>query len=697
MGLTVQEKNALIAQRKAAAGVADVSAPIILPPNPTEAADTAAITATGPMDAALTTAGGVGETISSPAALRMMQSLASPSVSFPLVTGLVVGAKTRNPELTRKATTAASAVGTSFENWANGTGVFSFENAKDVGINSALTYFGDMAAEKLTAGISGKIGALKDRIRSKAIGVTTDGAVDVHAIGKRLATDAANDISNVVAEGGIPLTPDDVRRATKGLFTAPELMESQTLDQAEAFVKGSFVGSAAIRGMSLLRSKTFEAAKTAYKRAIGPYVDDAGKLGKLLSSKVDEFASGVTEYTSAQHQFLDELAGDTPVDLSSVVGKADPVIAAMEKLKGTYPSIQGVDSIVGTLKNLQRKVNATLPVRIGANGLPVAPPATTFNWREAKRMRTGFREARQALEKAGASSGAAEAGAAEASLSKVMEEALDNTTPVDMAGRTARQVWKRANGRTKDMVDLTQRAQLDAVIDLADEKNLGAQVIDKLSPKLGNSDNIKTVRRLLGGAKSESWQKLQRWRVEGLLNSNTPARALSLLTDVQQSGAGPAAYRELLGDHYGKIADLLRAQVFAAQKNPAGSKVGTHLIENGLMLSLPASVMTGPLGMASAAGTAATWVVGMRQLSKWMTSPKTADMVIGLVRSGNRPSPFLLKQLARAVEQGIAEGAIGQDEFIPMPKTATREGLKAKNSAGFGPNPGRTNYSGSRG
>ena len=81
MALTVQEKNALIAQRKAAAGVADASAPVALPPNPTEAADTAAITAAGPMDAALTTAGGVGKTISSPAALRMMQSFASPSGS----------------------------------------------------------------------------------------------------------------------------------------------------------------------------------------------------------------------------------------------------------------------------------------------------------------------------------------------------------------------------------------------------------------------------------------------------------------------------------------------------------------------------------------------------------------------------------------------------------------------------------------
>lgn len=673
--MNVQEINALIAQRKAAAGVGPP------PVSPTEAADTEAIQAKGPLDSALTTAGSVGETISSPAAVRMMNSMASPSVSFPLATGLVVGGMTRNPELTRRAATGAAAVGTSFENWAKGDGVFSFENAKDVGINSALTYFGDKAAEALTKGASAKIGALADRFKAKIYGTVTDGATDIHAIGKTLADAAANDVGNVVAEGGIPLSPDDLRRAQKGLFSAPELMESQALDQTEAFLKSSFVGSGPIRRLELIRSKTFEAAKKAYKRAIGPYMDDAGKLGDLLGKKVDEFASGVENYTSAQHQFVDDIAGDTVVNLLPVVDKGDPVIAAMEKLKGLSPGLQGVDSTLTTLKNLRAKVTATLPPRVGANGQIVEPLANTFTFREAKKLRTAYREAGQMLERAGANSGAAEAKSVEASLSKVMEEALDNTTPVDMAGRTVRQVWKRANGRTRDMVKLTDKAQLDAVIDLADESNMGAQVVDKLAPKLANAGGVKTVRRLLGGASDESWKRVQRWRVEGLFNSNTPERALSLLTEVQKNGPGPAVYRELLGDSYGKIVDFLKAETYARMKNPAGSKRTANMIEAGLALAIPGSAFGGPLAAVSAATAAGTWVVGMKTLSKWMMNPKTADMAIGLVRAGPRPSPFLLKQVARTIETGIAEGLIGQDEITRLPSTATRDELRATNAA----------------
>lgn len=675
--MSPQEEMALINQRKAqeAASLAQAA-------YPGEAADVAAIQATGPADAAL---GRVGRrtAAATPAAMRMIQSVTSPSVALPLATGVGVGLATRNPALTRNAVTAATAVGTSFENWANGEGVFSMENAKDVGINSSIAYFGDILAGRVGGAISKKAGGIKDRVKAKAIGTVTDGAVDAHAIGKRLAKDAEDDVMAVVAEGGIPLTPDDLKRANKGIFTAPQLMESQALDQTEGFVRGSFIGSGALRRIDLLQTKVFDAAKTAYKRAVGPFYDDAGKLGTLLSRKIDDFAEGTSTYTSAQHQFVDEMVGDAPVDLRSVVADADGVIASMEKLKGASPGIQGVDSVVGTIKNLRDKVTATLPARVGASGDLVRPKAVDFTWREAKQLRTAYREAGQVLKRNGANTAAKDATTIEGRLTKVMEEALDDKTPVDMAGRSVRQVWQRANRRTKDMVDLTEKAQLHAVIDLAEERNVGAQVVDKLAPKLGTAENVKVVRRLLG-PKSDQWKALQRWRIEGLLNNMTPKKLASILTEVQQNGPGPAAYREMLGPHYDKVLDLLKAQQFAGLKNPAGAKVGTHLVENGLALSIPGSAFGGPVAVAGAMAVAGGWTISMRQLSKWLTNPKTSDMVLGLVKAGPKPPPFLLKQAIRAVEQGIAEGFIGQDDFIPMRGTGSKEEIKARNAAAYG-------------
>ena len=664
--MTEAEARDLIRQRKAAQQPAPVA--------PQEAADVAQITQ------------GAGET---PGIVRVAQSALSPSVSLGLAGGLVGGVVGKTPAAARAGGAAGTALGTTLENFIKGESLTGMENVKDVAVNTALSLGGDIVGAKVGKALGRKFGSVGGRLRSKAIGTVTDGAAEVHDIGKELARAAEADIANVVAEGGIPMSPDDIKRATRGIFTAPQLMESQALDQAEAVAKGSFIGQGPIRRMELIRDKTFDAAKNAYKRAVGPYLDDAGKLGRALSSKVEGFVDKTREKTSVLHEFVDQQAGDAPVEISTIRQGLDGAIETLDKIRGATPDPEGMDKILESIKGLAQRATPELDPLTGE----VMREAVPFSWREAKLLRTRFRQVAEVAGNKGYNAAAAEARTAVKNLTSVMEEALDDTVPVDAAGRSLRKVWQRANSRTFKTERLVEKAQLEAVFDLADERNLGAQVVDKLAPRLGNAENIKTTRRLLGGSKSEPWKMLQRWRIEGLLNSNTPEKALRTLTEVQQTGPGPAAYREILGEHYDKVVKLLKAQTFAGLKSATGGKVAPHLIETGLVVSLGASPLRGPGASAAALGAAGTWVIGMKQLSKWMTDPKTADMVLGLAQRGKKPSPFVLRQVGRAIQQSVAEGAIGQDDFYQLPETESLEEMRARKSGARQP----AIYGGTRG
>jgi hypothetical protein len=649
--MTLDEAKALIAQRKAAAQATTQAA------SPAEAADVAEIT----QDSSL------------PPIARAVQSTLSPSVSLGVVGG-IAGGMSPIPGGARMGGVAGTALGTSAEALMRGESPLTLENAKDTVVNVGANLAADYGMGKVAEGTR----AVGRKVFGK-MAPARAGAPEVATIGETLARDAEADVANVIADGGVPMTPEEIKRATQGIFTAPELVDSAVVDQAESFAAGSVFGGSKLRGMTDLRNKTFEAAKTAYKRAVGPFIDDAGKLGGLLTTKVEKFMDTAREYTSTLHDTVDAAVGDQPIDLVPIRDGLDGAIKTLGKVRGATPDPEGMDRILSSIEELAARATPTVDPATGA----VIAPATPFTWREAKMLRTRFRQVAEVAGKKGYGAAASEARTAVKNLTGIMESALDDTVPVDAAGRTMRQVWKRANARTFKTEKLAERAQLAAVFDLADERNIGAQVVDKLAPRLGNAENIKTTRRLLGGSNSPEWQMLQRWRVEGLLNSHTPERALKMLTEVQQTGPGPAAYREMLGPkNYTKIRDFLKASVYAGTHTSNGmGKILPRMTEGGFMLGLPAGALVGGgAGAGTGAALAGTWIISMRQLSKWLTNPKTADMALGLVRP-NGPSPFALRQVGKAIAQGTAEGAIGQDDFTRLPDVASREELREMNKA----------------
>lgn len=648
MTLSIDEAKTRIAERKAAAQATQAAV------TPAEAADVAAIT----QDASL------------PPAARMVQSALSPSVALGAAGGVLGGMVGKTPVAARLGSAAGTAIGTSAEKMMRGESPLTPDNAKDTAVNVGVNLVADLG---MTAAAKG-VNAGGRKIFGKVAGPARVGAPEVSSIGETLARDAEADVANVIADGGVPMTPEEIKRATQGIFTAPELVNSPLLDQAESFAEGSVFGGGYIRGMKELRNKTFDAAKTAYKRAVGPFIDDAGKLGGLLTGKVEKFMDEAREYTSTLHDTVDAAVGDAPVDITPIRDGLDGAIKTLGKIRGATPDPEGMDSILSSIEQLAARATPTIDPVTGA----IIKPATDFTWREAKMLRTRFRQVAEVVGRKGYNAASSEARTAVKNLTGVMEGALDDTVPVDTAGRTMRQVWQRANTRTYKTEKLAERAQLAAVFDLADERNIGAQVVEKLAPRLGNAENIKTTRRLLGGTSSQEWQMLQRWRVEGLLNSNTPERALKMLTEVQQTGPGPAAYREMLGPkHYEKIRDFLKASVYAGtHASTPGGKMLPRMTEGGFMLGLPAGALVGSgAGAGLGATLAGTWVVGVRQMAKWLTNPKTADMALGLVRQGG-PSPFVLRQVGKAIAQATAEGAIGQDDFVRLPNVATREQLR---------------------
>lgn len=609
-----------------------------------------------------------------PAPVNMVRAALQPSTSLGLAGGLIGGAY-GGPAGARYGGVVGSGIGTSLDKIIAGEPVFSLENAGDTAANMAFSLGGDILGQKVASFVGSKVGALKGRIASKVWGEATDGAEAVHEAGKQLALDAQNDVANVLAAGGVPMRPEDLDRAVQGIFSASDLMESQALDQAQAVASGSFIGSGPIRNLKVIQERTLEAAKNAYKRAVGPYFDDAGKLGKALSAKVEKFAEGQKAIESGLHERVRAIAGNTTVDLTGIHGNLDSTLALIDKIAGANPDIEGISKIVQSAREIAGRAAGG----VAADGTPIPPTPFTFD--EAKKLRTMYRELAEKVGKAGYNSAAKDAKQVVKNLSDVMEKSLDDTVPVDPAGRTVRQLWQRANRKSFEINDIVEKAQIKSLIELADEGGVGSQVVEELAPKLGTAASIRRVRFLLGGKDTYEWKALSRWKLEGMLNGMTPKKALSLLTDVQSSGPGPAAYREMFGEAYPKIVKLLKVASFAKNANPAGSKMAPHLIETGLVLSLPAAVMKGPLAALGAAGTAGTYVVGMKTLAKWLTDPKTADMALGLIRPGRTgPPSLLISQAARYIAQDIAEGGTGTiPDIKPLPTSATRDQLRQMN------------------
>lgn len=605
-----------------------------------------------------------------PGPVRALRAALHPSVSLGLA-GSVAGGLYGGPAGARAGGVVGTGIGTSLDKVIDGEDVLSMRNLKDTAFNMGLSYGGDIVAGKIANLASGQVGKVGNRVRAKIFGEAAEGAEDMHQVGKEMSLAAQMDVGNVLAEGGVPIPADDLNRAMKGIFNASELMESQALDQATAVASGSFIGSSAVRKLKVIQERVVDAYKTAYKRAVGPYYGDAGKLSRLLGEKIERFSQGQRGIASSMHERVHQLAGNTPVDISPIANNLDETLTLMDKIRGANPDIEGTDAIVRSAREIQNRFLG----QMSGQGYQGPVP---FTWDEAKQLRTMYRELAEKVGKAGHRSAASDARKIVRNLTEVMESSLDDVAPVDAQGRTLRGLWKRANAKTRAVEELTEKAQLQSVIELADEAGVGAAVAEELAPKMATAAALRRVRFMLGGANSREWQALRRWRVEGMFNTMSPKRALSVLTEVQPVGAGPEAYKELLGPYYDNAVKFFRAVNFASKANPAGSKVAPHLIETGLVLALPGAVKSGLLSTAGAGLAGGSYVVGMRTLSRWLTSPKTADMALGLVQPAKWPkSKMLFQQAARAIELAIAESAIGTDDIQIIPQSASREEIRA--------------------
>lgn len=608
-----------------------------------------------------------------------IRSAVMPSVSLGMAGGLAGAVVGKSPAASRYGAALGTGIGTSIENaiLPSGAGLFSAENAKDTAINVGLSLTSDKLADKaidvagpaFRKGLKRGLKKLGFDFDKAVIGTLEDSALDVHDFGIEMARAASEDVAAMSDAG---LTPSMARRAQSGgIFTAPELTESQFLDQLQGIFQGSVFAKGFFRRMDVTKAKVFDAYSLAYRRAIGPYFDDAGKLGKLLSGKVDEFSNKSRAIESTIHKKVDKLVGDAPVELGMASDNLGEELALWRKIKSKAPDPEGMDRMMAWVDGLSGVTDDIIDPATGevlANG-------KNISWRELKQIRsrvgTEWRRQQKALHDQASKVG----GTLYENLSKIMKEKLDELgdAAVDSQGRTATQLWERGNAKSVQRRKFAEQAQFDAIADLINDGNHGAGVVGALAPKMANAGDMRLLRRLFGGKDSKAWKSLQRWKVEGLMNGTSVEKALSLITEVQPNGPGPAAWKELLGDNYGNLVKFYKAAVFAGAKAPVGTRVGTHLLEFGLAVNLGKNAVAGDApGVIRSIGATAGWVIGTRQVAEWLTSPDTAKMVLGLVRNPVNPPRLVTKAFTRALGQAIAEGSLGQDQIIPIPATANR-------------------------
>jgi len=609
--------------------------------------------------------------------------------------------------------------------WENKSAATAIEDAWQLGAAGAVTDILVNRSMRLGKGLwnAGKNRVLRGAAEGELpagglFGNVVADAEELVGFGQEMRADLVRDLqtAGVDMRG---LTIEDIDRWAEAPFRPAQLTHGEFLDTVEAWVEGSSFAGNNFRRMKEKTLTVLNAYAESWKRSLGPLVDDPRKLSKLVKAELDKvYGRGGTRsgHVSGIHKSVKNAMGGRPIDITDLAGDLADDIAEWENIAALHPDKEGVGAVLSDMKKFYRRAKDLSEGVDGVEGL---------SFEDVKQIRTGYREMTDALPPTSRQA-RKKSGGMQQKLTRKLEDALrefdasrgadPDKAPAFGVGESYLQKWKAGNKATRHLEQEKSRLRLDKLTELIDEKKEGAKAIQALVPDNISTTNLRLLRDRLGGPKSPTWERIQRWKGEQLLSKHLTRKKTDfsgLLDELEliKGTQGKEGLKEFLGrEHADTLTKFARLGELSLAKNPVGSKVAVNINEakvtfdmikffttpatlaGGLVTGGPGGAAVGAAsGAAAGAASGAVFIIGMRQLAKWMMDPKTADLVLTGMKPGWNKTKRGIEAVAALGARAMAEagledvpvdGAEGNDDVVVIPKNIPYLELRRMHRAG---------------
>lgn len=675
------------------------SATAPLPPRPGEAQETAAIQSPGG------TAFGRG-------VVSVLGEFAQPENIIPAVAEAVTGVMTRSPAAAATVGRIAQVPGTAaqvgleamYGKPQTAKGAF-LRLGKNLAINEAVLQGLPYVGKGL--GAAGKKLGL-DKVVSKARGVVGRGVLGKPAKGMDVVYDASEKIiddlhahiTQYQTAAGRPITPRvDIESAvaaqlptlrSKGFFSASELASGRALESLENVTRGTSAGRLAFGEQEAATDIAFATWPELFAAQLGKYTDGPEVAASLLRDSLNAglkrkalpFKTAMNEVEAAVGKNV------VPIDETLLDGMEDAVSlyakTSQSRIgKSAMPDSMGdpIEDLIGVVEVATgKKFNAStnqFDEVIGEDGIPIPGKGWTFS--ELKKLRTKLSKASFSAKGEGQSVNAKAADV----IDRQMEEVLrvyDDQMGLGGTPDALTKKWKDARDVAKETYHLEDTILSRATVIRLDDLSAGRQVVSEIWPADASPARLRAIRDLMGGANSEEWKAIRRWKMEELLEVIPGGKATSKVgrlaeelfsnvkhsTDYWNTWLGPDNYKRLKEFH-----SVLGAK--ASSRKQYSPLIG-QMVEAGLLLGAVRAV-TDPTKIPGAVARTGGYLIGTRQLAEWMSRPNESKMLMALLGKGlPKQRRQAVGWLRRAAARAAADAAIGQEpEVREVPVTVSRE------------------------
>ena len=500
------------------------------------------------------------------------------------------------------------------------------------------------------------------------------------------AKEMRNDLAHDLQVAGVNLgdvSVEDLDRFQAAPLRPAQLTHGEFLDQIESWVDGSAMGNP-FRRLKEKHEAILRAYAESWKRSIGALVDDPRQLSKLVKAELDKVYNRKTgvrsSRVSAIHQSVESAVGTRSIDIGDMIPDLEDDLAQWARTAAEHPDVEGAGKVMGSMKALLNRAKS-----LAAGDQDVAPVSFT----DIKRLRTGFRDLGNTFAPTSADA-KARAGKVVQRLTKRMGDELrdfdvargvdPDKAPAFGAGESYYQKWTAGRKATRHLENEKTRLRLDKLTELIDEGKEGAKAIQVIIPDSISSTNLRLLRDRVGGPKSETWKRLQRWKAEDILNRHITRKKTDfagLLDDLEliRGARGKRGLGDLFGDEQArKLTQFARLGERMLAKNPTGSKVAVNISEARAIFALITlgGAGGGAAGVVTTGVAAGSFLVGMRLLAKWMMNPKTADLVLTGMRPGWDKTKRGIEAVAALGARAMAEAGL---EDVPVDEAAGGDGI----------------------
>lgn len=707
-----------------------------LAPNPTEAADTAAITAQPASNYVLPSIAGVAKGMLTP------QNLVTTGAEA--ASGALLGPETI-PLAGRLAQVPATMAQRGYDSLMGNPSENGF--LRDLAGNAVTNEVGTQIGKRILSPLASKIGQsgplqnFRKGVAKFVMGRVTPDAIEAAGFGARMIDDLQGAVDRSRQGAGLPLYARDALEKRiagylptlkrTGLFTVGDLADGSKVDVAEGIASGSLGGRGTFGTKRANMKQAFEDWPKVYAALLGDPSQSPEQLASMASQEINRALRKQTASAGSVLQYVEDQVGKHPVDIGpELLDPLERQVALYAKLNapaGTAGKVsidpEGVDTPVKSAIHLVERATGKkwdpdtgdflMPTeKVGGDAwdkfagaelnVDAPNPTKTFTWQDMKTLRSNI----NAMAKRSSDSGKAQSADALGTLAHAIKGKMTDVLDAEdaMRGNTLgqpgslRTIWESGRTLYKHAKDLEAGFPAQGWIEALDQKKAGAPIIKEIWPDNASGDRLNALRDLMGGEGSPYWDTLRRFKVQDMLNNKSPEELTKTLTSVTEHGAG--YWKTALGeDNYKSLTNFAKTFGFSKIKNPLGGTGAPSRVDAGFIfgaIGLPLTIVTGhPVAAATEAAAAGSWLVSTNKMAKWLTNPNDSAMLQALMTGGP------LKQKARAwfrneAGRAVAESTQGErPDIAPIPATVSRADYGA--ATGRIPAPTGTDYGGIRG